>query len=53
MQIGVPTQCMTGGQENSGDEQIPTAKYDANCCFLPDYFVYLRSYLVGQIKIGF
>ena len=52
MQIGVPTQCMTGVKFESVDDHIPTMKYDTDCCFLPDYSGYWRSYLVGRIQTG-
>ena len=43
---------MTGGQENSGDEQILTTKSDADFYFLPYLFLYWRSYLAGWIQTG-
>ena len=41
---------MTGGQENSGYEQMPTDKYDADFYFIPASYVYCISYLVGKIQ---
>ena len=52
MQIVFPAQCMTVGQENSGDEQMTTAKYDTDFCFLPASSAYWRSYMVGLIQTG-
>ena len=52
MQIGVTTQCMNDGEENSRDEKIPTMKSDAYCCFLIASSFYWRSDLVGQIQTG-
>ena len=52
MQIGVPTQCMTGVQSECGDEHMPTMKYDDDWFFLPDSSGYCRSYLVGKIQTG-
>ena len=50
MHIGVPTHCMTGGQQNNGYDQIPTAKYDADFYFFQASSVYWVSYLVGNIQ---
>ena len=50
IQIAFTTNCMTGGQDYSVYEYIPTAKYDSDLCFLPDSSGYLRSYLVGRIQ---
>ena len=47
MHIGVPTQYMTGGKETSGNDQMTTAKSDANYCFLAASSVYL-----GGLKLG-
>ena len=42
MQIGVPTQCMTDVQVERGDKHITNVKSDANFCFLPASYGYLR-----------
>ena len=52
MNIGVPTQCMTGGQENSGDEYINTVKYYAEFCFLPDFLFIGDHILLSGLKLG-
>ena len=41
---------MTGGQENSGYEQMTTDKYDADFYFIPASSAYWGSYIVGQIQ---
>ena len=52
MNIGVPNQCMTDVQFEIVDENMHTVKYDAGCCFIPDYYGYWISYLVERIQNG-
>ena len=52
MNIGVPTEFINGIQENSRCLQILAAKYDYDCCFIPDSYACWIYYLFGQIKMG-
>ena len=53
MNIGFPTRCMTGGQENSGDEQIPTVKPDSDCFFFCQILLFIGyPILLGILKMG-